>query len=272
VLERELGRAIPPAYRRFIEVANGGSLPYSVRVPPGPQGEPTNFSDLYRLGRDRDGGYGFGSLLGEYRFLPETELAEHLPVATLLPVARTGGEDDTLFLDLAPDRYGQVDGFVSGLPAWTGLHPGHGGGAGRELRRLSGQLVHRTRRRCGHLVRLRRPRRCRRVAARDRAVARPWPARLAERALGDRVTAATPGARRRLDGLVACRGLGRWGRTAVGPETPRLMKKQVALAWFTIGIRICNRDVGVRCSPVGPSVDRPGPVGYVPPQSPSLST
>jgi hypothetical protein len=122
VLERELGRAIPPAYRRFIEVANGGSLPYSVRVPPGPQGEPTNFSDLYRLGRDRDGGYGFGSLLGEYRFLPETELAEHLPVATLLPVARTGGEDDTLFLDLAPDRYGQVDGFVSGLPAWTGLH------------------------------------------------------------------------------------------------------------------------------------------------------
>jgi SMI1 / KNR4 family (SUKH-1) len=120
-LEYETGRAIPPAYRRFIEVANGGALPYSVCVPPGPPGEPVSYSDLYRLGRDEDGGYGFGTLLGEYRFLPQTVLAEHLPVATLLPIARTGGEDDTLFLDLAPDRYGQVVGFVSGLPAWTGL-------------------------------------------------------------------------------------------------------------------------------------------------------
>jgi hypothetical protein len=121
VLEDELGQAIPPAYRSFLEVANGGTLPYSVRVPPGPQGEPVSFSDLYRLGCDEDGEYGFGTLLGEYRFLPQTELAEHLPAASLLPIARTGGEDDTLFLDLAPDRYSQVVGFISGLPAWTRL-------------------------------------------------------------------------------------------------------------------------------------------------------
>jgi hypothetical protein len=127
-LEDETGRAIPPAYRRFIEVANGGSLPYSVCVPPGsvcvppgPKSEPVSYSDLYRLGRDEEGGYGLGTLLGQYRWLPQTVLAEHLPVATLLPIARTGGEDDTLFLDLAPDRYGQVVGFLSGLPAWTGL-------------------------------------------------------------------------------------------------------------------------------------------------------
>jgi SMI1 / KNR4 family (SUKH-1) len=45
-LEREIGQAIPAAYRTFLDVANGGTLPYSVRVPPGPQGEPISFSDL----------------------------------------------------------------------------------------------------------------------------------------------------------------------------------------------------------------------------------
>jgi SMI1 / KNR4 family (SUKH-1) len=119
-LEREVGRAIPLAYRAFLDVANGGTLPYSLRVPPGPQGEPISFSDLHRLGRDRQGEYGWGTLLGEYRRLPQSWLAGHLPVATLLPVARTGG-GDLVFVDLAPDRYGQVLGFVHGLPGWTGL-------------------------------------------------------------------------------------------------------------------------------------------------------
>jgi SMI1 / KNR4 family (SUKH-1) len=122
-LEADLGQPIPPAYRSFLEVANGGALEYSVRVPPGPGGEPISFCDLYRLGRDEHSEYGWGTLVGEYRQLPHSWLAEHLPVATLLPIARTGGEDDTLFLDLAPDRYGQVVGFVSGLPAWTGRRP-----------------------------------------------------------------------------------------------------------------------------------------------------
>jgi hypothetical protein len=35
---------------------------------------------------------------------------------------RAPAEDDTLFLDLTSDRYGQVVGFISGLPGWTGLH------------------------------------------------------------------------------------------------------------------------------------------------------
>ena len=119
-LESEIGQAIPPAYRAFLDVANGGTLPYSVRVPPGPQGEPISFSDLYRLGRDRHGEYGWGTLLGEYRRQSQSWLAGHLPVATLLPVARTGGSD-LVYVDLAPDRYGQVLGFVHGLPGWTGL-------------------------------------------------------------------------------------------------------------------------------------------------------
>src|ERR671912_1054098 len=62
-LERVIGQAIPPAYRAFLDVANGGTLPYSVRVPPGPQSEPISFSDLYRLGRDRHGEYGWGTPL-----------------------------------------------------------------------------------------------------------------------------------------------------------------------------------------------------------------
>lgn len=119
-LESEIGQAVPLAYRRFLEVANGGTLQYSVRVPPGPEGEPIGFSDLHLLGRDQHGEYGWGTLLGEYRRLPQSWLAEHLPVASLLPIARTGGGDQ-VFIDLAPDRYGQILGFIHGLPEWTGL-------------------------------------------------------------------------------------------------------------------------------------------------------
>ena len=120
-LEGEIRQPIPSAYRSFLEVANGGALQYSVRVPPGSEGEPISFCDLYRLGRDKQGAYGWGTLLGEYRWLPHSWLAGHLPVATLLPIACTSGGDQ-LFLDLAPDRYGQVVGVLHDLPEWTGLH------------------------------------------------------------------------------------------------------------------------------------------------------
>jgi hypothetical protein len=99
--EGEIGQPIPPAYRSFLEVANGGVLEYSVRVPPGPDGEPISFCNLYRLGRVEFGDYGWGTLLGEYQQLPHSSLAEQLPVTTLLPIACTGGGDQ-LFVDLAP--------------------------------------------------------------------------------------------------------------------------------------------------------------------------
>src|ERR671911_624970 len=73
-LERVIGQAIPPAYRAFLDVANGGTLPYSVRVPPGPQSEPISFSDLYRLGRDRHGEFGRGSLRAGYRYQAQSLL------------------------------------------------------------------------------------------------------------------------------------------------------------------------------------------------------
>lgn len=120
VLEREIGQAIPPAYRSFLEVANGGTLEYSTRVPPSPEGDLVSFSDLHRLGPDQHGEYGWGTLVGEYWELPHSWLAEQLPVATLLPIARTGGGDQ-LLLDPAPNRHGRVLGVVHGLPEWTGL-------------------------------------------------------------------------------------------------------------------------------------------------------
>ena len=115
-LESEIGQAIPPAYRSFLEVANGGTLEYSIRVPPGPEGEPIGFSNLHLLGRDQHGEYGWETLLGEYRRLPQSWLAQHLPVATLLPIARTGGDDqittgagyDLIFGGTATETYGLV--------------------------------------------------------------------------------------------------------------------------------------------------------------------
>jgi hypothetical protein len=116
VLERETGRPLPADYAAFLEVANGGRLEYAIRVPPGPEGEVVGFSDLYRLGRDSRGEYTWGTLLGEYRRQSDWWLAGEMPMAHLLPIARTGGEDDTLFLDLGADSYGRVCAFVSGLP------------------------------------------------------------------------------------------------------------------------------------------------------------
>lgn len=122
-LEREIGLPLPPAYRSFLVAAGGGKLDYSVRLPAcGP--EPVqSFDDLYQLGRDDAGEYGWGTLLGEYRRSRDGWLAENVPLTGLLPIARNGGSD-TLFLDLNPATRGQLHAFVHAIawPRYLGNH------------------------------------------------------------------------------------------------------------------------------------------------------
>lgn len=112
VPEAELAQAgalagpLPEQYLRFLEVAHGGTVEYDVRTP---VGEVLSFPDLVPADR----------LVAEYQALQESFLAVHLPVASLLPVARDGG-GSLLMLDLGPERHGHVVAFVHGLPAWTG--------------------------------------------------------------------------------------------------------------------------------------------------------
>lgn len=118
-LEREIGLPLPPSYRSFLEAAGGESLTYSVRLPACDPEPLQSFDDLYQLGRDDDGEYGWGTLLGEYRRSRDGWLAHEVSLVGLLPIARNGGSD-TLFLDLNPAAHGQLHAFVHGIP-----HPGY---------------------------------------------------------------------------------------------------------------------------------------------------
>lgn len=51
------------------------------------------FDDLYQLGRDDDGEYGRGTLLGEYLRSRDGWLAHEVSLTGLLPIARNGGND-----------------------------------------------------------------------------------------------------------------------------------------------------------------------------------
>lgn len=118
-LEREIGLPLPSPYRSFLEAAGGESLTYSVRVPACDPEPFQSFDDLYQLGRDEDGLYGWGTLLGEYRRSRHGWLSDEMSPAGLLPIARNGGSD-TLFLDLNLATHGQLHAFVRGIP-----HPGY---------------------------------------------------------------------------------------------------------------------------------------------------
>ncbi|MEV4333361.1 SMI1/KNR4 family protein [Streptomyces sp. NPDC049597] len=114
-LEREIGLPLPSSYCLFLEAAGGQSLTYSVRLPACDPEQFQSFDDLYQLGRDGDGEYGWGTLLGEYRRSRDAWLAHEVSPAGLLPIARNGGSD-TLFLDLNPATHGQLHAFVQGIP------------------------------------------------------------------------------------------------------------------------------------------------------------
>ncbi|MCB5163907.1 SMI1/KNR4 family protein [Streptomyces bambusae] len=114
-LEREIGLPLPTSYRAFLEAAAGESLPYAVRLPACEPEPWQSFDALYQPGRNADGEYGWGTLLGEYRRSRTWQLPDEVPLAGLLPVARNGG-GDTLFLDLNPATPGRLHAFVHGIP------------------------------------------------------------------------------------------------------------------------------------------------------------
>jgi hypothetical protein len=112
--------SLPSSYRNFLQVADGGTLDYDVRLPIEVGGEVLCFSQIFHLGRDRSGHYGYGTLIGEYRTRNSLWISEHRSLERMLPIAEDGGSD-LLCLDLDPETYGRVMAFVHGLPAWTGL-------------------------------------------------------------------------------------------------------------------------------------------------------
>ncbi|WP_308200095.1 SMI1/KNR4 family protein [Kibdelosporangium philippinense] len=114
-LETEIGHPLPSEYRAFIQEANGGTMAYDVLVPPD-KGEIIGFTELFHIGRNEQGEYGYGTLIGEYRRRNSLWLSEHVSMERLLPIARDGG-NDILFLDLDAAN---VVAFVHGLPEWTG--------------------------------------------------------------------------------------------------------------------------------------------------------
>lgn len=117
LLEVELGGPLPEQYLTFVTAHHGGTVEYSVRLPPGEHGEPICFSDWFTLA-PVNGAYSWGSVLGEWRLFKESHQSNELP-GDLLPIARDGG-GSTLYLRLGPDHRGEVWAFVHGLPAWAG--------------------------------------------------------------------------------------------------------------------------------------------------------
>ena len=118
LLQAELGIPLPEQYLAFLQANHGGTVEYSVKLPPGEQGEPICFSDWFTLEPGASGAYSWGSVLGEWRLAKDAHHSNELP-DDLLPIARDGG-GSTLYLRLGSDHRGEVWAFVHGLPAWAG--------------------------------------------------------------------------------------------------------------------------------------------------------
>jgi hypothetical protein len=116
-VEGAIGRPLPRQFSEFLLVANGGTLPYAIRLPPD---DPDGRLISYDMHHAAD------TLAAEWRGFPSTYLAELLP-PDLLPVARDAGGSQ-LFLDLRDQTHGQVWAFVHGLPEWAGGDGGDRGG------------------------------------------------------------------------------------------------------------------------------------------------
>lgn len=110
-VEQELGVDFPASFKEFLIASHGGHLAYSFDA-----GEETCLlGNVFRLGLDNRGEYGYGTVLGELRELRDVF---SLP-KEVLPFAVCGG-DINLFLDLTEEGQGRIVAFLEGLPEWAG--------------------------------------------------------------------------------------------------------------------------------------------------------
>ncbi|MCE9547334.1 MAG: SMI1/KNR4 family protein [Planctomycetia bacterium] len=113
-IEELLGASLPPTFREFLQVANGGYLEYFIDVPWGEgKSEPLSFCSFFSAD---EGDFCDETLIGEIRSAREYQ---NVP-SGVLPIARDGG-GSILYLDLSQEGRGRVIAFVEGLPEWAGL-------------------------------------------------------------------------------------------------------------------------------------------------------
>jgi hypothetical protein len=107
-VERATGVAIPATLAAFWSVANGGILEYGLWLDAGGRAERrfVSFSSLFTV----------SDVPAEIAELGDAWFRGRLP-PRLTPIARTGGEDDFLFVDGSD---GAVCAWISGRPAWAG--------------------------------------------------------------------------------------------------------------------------------------------------------
>lgn len=113
IIETELGAQLPPAFKQYLEAANGGYLDYIIEVPTETgQSEMLSFCDLFSTDIDT---FRAGTFVGEIRLE-----REHTNIPRgVLPFARDGG-GSIVYLDLSQEGSGRVVAFVEGLPEWAG--------------------------------------------------------------------------------------------------------------------------------------------------------
>jgi hypothetical protein len=113
-IERAVGVALPTDYVQLLRAVNGAKLPYKLRL--SGAGDEAVFEEWFRAGEPGDDSA--GTVLNGVQLLEEAYFRGRLP-ERFVPIARTGGEDDTLLIDLSPESYGTVRAWISGTsPSW----------------------------------------------------------------------------------------------------------------------------------------------------------